>query len=126
MDATAIRAAAPMAWDCKRNLLSCQHRRTPPRLIPEGEFDTIPKSKFVVDHAQVVLHDMLGRTDGFRDFAVLQAFGNELDDSLFTFTGDTCPITSSCRHACLRYNRVASFTRLIPPVIPKRRNNRLK
>src|SRR6266567_1825952 len=69
---------------------------------------------------------MFGGADSFRHFTVLQAFGNKLDDSVFTLTGDTCPITSTCRHACLRYNRVASFTRLIPPVMPKRRNNRLK
>jgi len=122
----ASRAAALWASSFNENLLGCQHRRTPPRLIPQREFDAIPKSKFVVDHPQVILHDMLGRPDGFGYFAVLQAFGNELDDSVFTFTRDTGPVTSSCRHACLRYNRVASFTRLIPPVIPKRRNNRLK
>src|SRR4029077_11436388 len=104
----------------------CQHRRTSPRLIPKGELDAIPKSKFVVDHAQVVLYDMLGRPDGRRYFAVLHAFGDELDNSMFAFTRDTAPIASICRHACLRYNRVASFTRLMPPLIPKRRNNRLK
>ena len=54
------------------------------------------------------------------------AFGHEFDDALFTFTWDTGSILPICMHACLRYNRVASLTRLIPPVIPKRRNNRLK
>ena len=97
-----------------------------PRLVPQREFHPVPQAQFVVDDAQVVLYDVFGRPDGIGHFSVLQAFGNELDDSLFTFTGDTSPIASTCRHACLRYNRVASLTRLIPPVIPKRRNNRLK
>src|SRR4029077_8648184 len=58
--------------------------------------------------------------------AVFHALGDKFDDSLLTFTGYACSIAFTCRHVCLRYNRVASFTRLIPPVIPKRRNNRLK
>ena len=91
-----------------------------------AKFHPVPESEFVVDHSQIILHHMFGGSDSFGDFLVLQAFGNELDDSVFTFIGDTVPIASICRHACLRYNRVASFTRLIPPVIPKRRNNRLK
>src|SRR5207302_9348731 len=39
---------------------------------------------------------------------------------------DTVSIAVTCVHVCLRYNKVASLTRLMPPVIPKRRNNRLK
>ncbi len=42
------------------------------------------------------------------------------------FFGNTVPVPSICRHDCLRYKRIASFTRLIPLVIPKRRNSRLK
>jgi hypothetical protein len=42
------------------------------------------------------------------------------------FFGNTDPVPSICRHDCLRYKRIASFTRLIPLVIPKRRNSRLK
>src|SRR5215469_3373200 len=68
---------------------------------------------------------MLGGPDGLGNLFVFQAFGNELDDSVFTFTGGTAAI-ASCRHVCLRYNRVASLTRLIPPVMPKRKNSRLK
>src|SRR5271166_2760014 len=69
---------------------------------------------------------MFGCSYGFRHFLVFQAFGHELDDSVFPLTGDTVSIAFTCRHDCLRYNRVASLTRLIPPVIPKRRNSRLK
>src|SRR5258708_1424317 len=110
----------------QHHLLGDQHRRTAPRFIPQREFDAIPQSELVVDHSQVVLHDVLGRPDSFRYFLVLQTFGHELDDEVFTLTWDTGAITSICRHACLRYNRVASLTRLIPPVMPKRRKSRLK
>ena len=37
------------------------------------------------------LHDVLSRSDDLGYFSVLQAFGNELDDSVFTFTWDTFP-----------------------------------
>src|SRR5579864_545602 len=94
--------------------------------MPEGKFYPVPEAELVIDGSQIILHDVFTRSDDLGYFFVLQAFGNELDDSVFTFTWDTVPIASNCRHACLRYNKVASFTRLIPPVIPKRRNNRLK
>src|SRR5579862_3543902 len=109
-----------------RELLGQKHRRTPSRLIPQREFHPVPKSEFVVNHPQVIFHDMLRGPDGIRYLFVLQAFGNKLDDSVFTFIWDTGAIASICRHVCLRYKRVASFTRLIPPVIPNRRNKRLK
>jgi hypothetical protein len=37
------------------------------------------------------LHDVFSRSAGLGYFSVLQAFGNELDDSVFTFTWDTFP-----------------------------------
>ena len=101
-------------------------RGNSPRFIPQGEFDPVPKPELVVNHPQIIFNDMFRRPDVIRNFFVLKAFGNKLDDSVFTFIWDTVSITSICRHACLRYKRVASFTRLIPPVIPKRRNKRLK
>ena len=109
-----------------RESLGYEHRRTSTRFIPEREFNAIPEPEFVINHTQVILYDMFRGSDGVSYFFVLQAFGNELDDSVFTFIWDTGAIPSICRHTCLRYNRVASFTRLIPPVIPKRRNKRLK
>src|SRR5208282_3228292 len=93
-----------------------------PGLIPQGQFDAVPQPELVIDDPQVVLHDMFSRSDRFGDLTVLQSLCNELDDSLLTFTGDAGSVPFTCRHACLRYNRVASFTRLIPPSIPKRRN----
>src|SRR5438477_5657850 len=94
--------------------------------MPEGKLYSVPEPELVIDDSQIILHDVFGGSDGLGYFFVLQAFGNEVDDSVFTFTWHTVPIASICRHACLRYNKVASFTRLIPPVIPKRRNSRLK
>jgi hypothetical protein len=32
-----------------------------PRLIPQRQFHPIPEAQFVIDQAQVVLHNMLGR-----------------------------------------------------------------
>ena len=80
----------------------------PARLIPQGKLHPVPESKLVVDHAQIILHDMFRRADSVGHVAVFQALGDKLDDLTFPLAGD------------------ASFTRLIPPVIPKRRNSRLK
>src|ERR1700693_2702296 len=91
----------------------------PARLIPQREFHAVPESKLVVDHAQIVLHDMFRRADGVGHVAVFQALGDKLDDLAFPLAGDAASITFVCMHNCLLYNRVASFTRLIPPWIPK-------
>ena len=64
------------------------------RFVPEGEFNPIPEPKLIVDSAKIILHDVFGRSDGLGYFFVLQAFGNEFDDSVFTFTWDTVPIAS--------------------------------
>src|ERR1017187_227238 len=55
----------------RRESLSYQHRRTAPRLVPQREFDAVPKSKFVVNYPQVILHDMLRRPDGVSYLFVL-------------------------------------------------------
>lgn len=73
-----------------------KHRWTAPRLIPQREFNPIPKAELVVNYPQVILHDVLRCPNRFCHFAILQAFGNEFNDSVFTFTGDTGPITSIC------------------------------
>jgi hypothetical protein len=104
----------------------CKLPVSPARLIPQGKFHAVPESELVVDHAEIILHHVLRGADGMRYFVVLQALGYELDDAVFAFTGDTASIAFVCKHNCLRYNRVASFTRLIPPLIPKRKNSRLK
>jgi len=96
------------------------------RLIPQGKFHTVPESKLVVDHSQIIFHHVFRCADGMGYVAVLQALGDKLDDAVFALAWGTGSITLVCKHNCLRYSRVASFTRLIPPLIPKRRNSRLK
>ena len=61
----------------------------PSRFVPEREFDPVPESEFVVDDAKVVFDDMLGGADAFCDFPILESLGNEFDNKLFSFTGDT-------------------------------------
>jgi hypothetical protein len=94
--------------------------------VPEGEFDPIPESELVIDDAKIVFDDMLGGSDGICNFAVLESLSDEFDDSLLPLAGCTICVTPVSKHSCLRYNKVASFTRLIPPLIPKRRKRRLK
>jgi hypothetical protein len=77
-----------------KSLLHDQLRWNLPRLIPQGQFHPVPQSQFVVNHAQIILNHVLRGPDFTSDFTVLQALGNELDDSLLAFTGDTGPITS--------------------------------
>jgi hypothetical protein len=98
----------------------------PARFIPQGKFHAIPESELVVNDAKIILDYVLSGTDGIGHVAILQTLGDKFDDSVFTLTGDPVSITFVRKHNCLLYNRVASFTRLIPPVIPKRRNSRLK
>jgi hypothetical protein len=98
----------------------------PARLIPQGKFYAVPESELVINHAEIILDHVFGGADSMGYLVVLQALGDKLDDAVFAFTGRTASIAFVCKHNCLRYNRVASFTRLIPPLIPKRRNSRLK
>jgi len=76
-------------------LLHKQCCRTAPRFVPKRKLNPIPEPKLVIDHPQVILNDMLGGSDRFRDLFVLQALGNELDDPVFTFTWDTVPVAST-------------------------------
>src|SRR5579864_5986089 len=54
-----------------KELLSDQHRWNAPRLIPQCEFNPVPKSEFVVNHPQVVLYDMFRSPNGIRYLFVL-------------------------------------------------------
>src|ERR1700731_31121 len=98
----------------------------PPSLVPESKFYPIPQSKFVINSAKIILHDMLSGADGFCDFTVLESLGDKLDDSPFPFVGNPFSVSLSSKHSCLRYKVVASLTRLIPLRIPKRWKRRLK
>lgn len=68
--------------------------------IPQSQFDAVPQAKFVVDQAQVVLHDMLGSAQRICNLAVFAAFGYVLDDDVFAFTGPAVGTRLSC-HNCL-------------------------
>jgi hypothetical protein len=70
--------------------------------VPEGKFDPIPESELIVDNAKIVLDDVLGSAEGVGDFAVLKALGNEFDDSLFSFAGESLPVAFVSEHSCLR------------------------
>lgn len=67
-----------------------------PRLVPKRELHTVPESKLVVNHSQVVLHDMLADSENFPHFLVFQAICNELDDPVFAFTWDAAPVAIIC------------------------------
>lgn len=69
--------------------------------VPEGEFDPVPKAKFVVDNAKVVLDDMLCGADGFSDFAVLEPLRDQFDNSKFSFVGSARSVPISSEHSCL-------------------------
>jgi|SRR3954452_6203230 hypothetical protein len=69
---------------------------------------------------------MLCGSDGVCDFSVFESLSDEFNDALLSFAGDSFPVAFASEHSCLRYSRVASFTRLIPLVMPNLRNKRLK
>src|SRR5215475_13611288 len=94
--------------------------------IPESEFDSIPESKLVIDDSEVVLNDVFGCSDLVSNLFVLESPGNKLNDAALSLAWDSLSVTFASKHNCLRYKSVASFTRLIPLVMPNRRNNRLK
>jgi hypothetical protein len=77
-------------------LLGHQSGLAATRLIPQGQFHTVPQPELVIDHPQVILDDMFSRSDLLGDLPVLQSLCNELDDSVFTFTGDPGSIAFTC------------------------------
>jgi len=68
--------------------------------IPQSKFDPIPQSQFVVNDAKVVLDDVLGRTDAYRNVAILEPLRNKLDDSALPFVRDAVSIAVSSKHGC--------------------------
>ena len=94
--------------------------------VPEGQLDSVPESELVIDDSEIVLNNVLRGSNGISDFAVLESLGDEFNNSLFSFTRDALSVPFVCEHNCLRYKSVANFTRLIPPVMPKRKKRRLK
>jgi hypothetical protein len=98
----------------------------PPGFIPEGEFDPVPESELVIDDSEIVFDDMFSGSDCICDFTILESLSDKLDNPLLALTGYSTSVAFLSEHSSLRYKRVASFTRLIPPVIPNRRKRRLK
>jgi hypothetical protein len=70
----------------------------PASFVPEGEFDPIPESKFVVDDTQVVFYHMLGGSDDAGYFAVFESLGNEFDDLLLAWAGDAGSVETARGH----------------------------
>jgi len=70
------------------------------RFIPEREFDSVPEAEFVVDYAEVVLDNVFGCAEGICNFPVLTAFGDELDDGMFSGIG-SAGIDCFSDHSCL-------------------------
>jgi len=97
-----------------------------PAFVPEGEFDPVPESEFVIDDAKVIFDDVLGGSDFACNLAVFESLGDEFDDALFSFTGNSFTVAFASEHICLRYKSVASLTRLMPPLIPNLKKSRLK
>jgi hypothetical protein len=74
----------------------------PARFVPEGQFDAVPEPKLVIDDSEVIFDDVLGSSDGVRDFPVFKALGNEFNNSLFSLAGYTASVTLFSEHSCLR------------------------
>jgi hypothetical protein len=70
--------------------------------VPEGQFDAVPETEFVVDDAKVIFDDVLGSSDFVRDFPVLKSLGDEFNDSLFPLAGYSVSVTLFSEHSCLR------------------------
>ena len=64
--------------------------------VPERKFDPIPETELVVDDAQVVFHDILGRADDFRYFTVLESLRNQFDDLLLAWAGNAGSVQAAC------------------------------
>lgn len=94
--------------------------------VPEGEFDSIPQSELVIDDSEIILDDMFCGSDFIGNFFIFESSGNKFNNSALSLAGYALSVTSFSKHNCLRYKSVASLTRLMPLVIPNRKNSRLK
>lgn len=69
-----------MSATIRRGPLSLQT----PCFIPQRQLYPVPHPQLVVDHAQIVLHHVFGGSDRYGDLFVLQASGNQGDNSLLS------------------------------------------
>src|SRR5438034_9600020 len=76
--------------------------------------------------SKTVLEEVLGGSNFASDVPVTEALGDEGDDALFPFSWASLPVKIMSEHRRLLYIKVASLTRLMPLVMPKRKNRRLK
>jgi hypothetical protein len=70
--------------------------------VPEREFNAVPESEFVIDDPEVVFDDVFRGSDLVGDVAILESLGNEFNDAVFAFTGNTVSVAFGCKHSCLR------------------------
>ncbi len=96
------------------------------RPVPQGKLDTVPHTQLVVEGSKTVLEEVLGGSNFAGDVPVTEALGDEGDDALFPFSWAALPVKIMSEHRRLLYIKVASLTRLMPLVMPKRKNRRLK
>ena len=96
------------------------------RLVPQAKLDTMPHTQLVVEGSKTVLEEVLGGSNFAGDVPVTEALGDEGDDALFPFSWAALPVKIMSEHRRLLYIKVASLTRLMPLVMPKRKNRRLK
>ena len=93
------------------------------RPVPQGKLDTVPHTQLVVEGSKTVLEEVLGGSNFASGVPVTEAEG---DDALFPFSWASLPVKIMSEHRRLLYIKVASLTRLMPLVMPKRKNRRLK
>ena len=93
------------------------------RPVPQGKLDTVPHTQLVVEGSKTVLEEVLGGSNFASGVPVTEAEG---DDALFPFSWAALPVKIMSEHRRLLYRKVASLTRLMPLVMPKRKNRRLK
>jgi hypothetical protein len=79
------------------------------RFVPEGEFDAIPESKFVIDDAQIVFYDILGRAHHLCDFTVLESLSDKSDYSPLSLVWSTFSVALPSRHSGLHMETVQAF-----------------
>jgi hypothetical protein len=83
----------------------------------------VPHTQLVVEGSKTVLEEVLGGSNFASGVPVTEAEG---DDALFPFSWAALPVKIMSEHRRLLYIKVASLTRLMPLVMPKRENRRLK
>jgi len=106
---------------CVRPFVATSHL-----LVPQGNLETVPHTQLVVDDSKTVLEYVLSGSNFASDVPVIKALGDEGDDAVFPFSWASLPVKIMSEHRRLLYRKVASLTRLMPLVMPKRKNRRLK